>query len=353
MLLQDIFINRKEELKQIPLGISLGQSFILIAPRRYGKTTLIKKIIQNNLDKTVIYVDVMRYSYNISALTEAIIDGCLSNLGITSKFKNWLSNINLKLDIKIKIQELELEAIIDKINKKDDYSAFSEALDLPEKIAKKYDKKWLVVYDEIGELQYLNMQTIKIMRSVIQHHKHVSYLFAGSQETIMNNIFISSKGAFYRFGIIYELKELCIIDVIKFFQKNLINVNQEVIDYIVEKFNGHPYYTTNLFYRITLITQEYPDKKIGLHELKTILQELLASETHYLQDQIQKLAQGKNNLSVLKATANCDPYDTIIPKQTIYVVLKNLIRDGYIRKIQNKYQLTDPLLNLYLTDDFT
>ena len=47
MLLQDIFINRKKELDEISSGIALGQSFIIIAPRRYGKTTLIKKIAKN------------------------------------------------------------------------------------------------------------------------------------------------------------------------------------------------------------------------------------------------------------------------------------------------------------------
>ena len=57
MLLQDIFINRKKELAEISSGIALGQSFIIIAPRRYGKTTLIKKIAKDrNVNKNEIYM---------------------------------------------------------------------------------------------------------------------------------------------------------------------------------------------------------------------------------------------------------------------------------------------------------
>ncbi|MBY0379732.1 MAG: hypothetical protein K2P99_04970, partial [Burkholderiales bacterium] len=267
------------------------------------------------------------------------------------KLRNWIGNINLKLDIKIKIQELELATIIEKINKNDQFSAFADALELADKLALKSGKQWVMIYDEIGELQNLNIQAIKTMRSVIQHHKHVSYIFAGSQESIMNDIFISSTGAFYRFGLIYQLKELDIVDVMEFFKKNLINVSQDVIDYIVENFTGHPYYTTNLFFRIALLCEEYPNKKIGLGELKTILQELMFSESHYLEGQIQRFSKGKNILPVLKATIEGNPYNDKIQKQAVYSVLKNLVRDGYIRKNNNNYQMTDPLLALYIADD--
>ncbi|MBY0378899.1 MAG: ATP-binding protein [Burkholderiales bacterium] len=106
MLLQDIFINRKEELRIIPNGIKLGQNFVLIAPRRYGKTTLIKKIIERLPDDIIpVYIDIMRYSYSLVALTEAIVDGCLAHIGFSGKLRNWSGNINLKLDNKFKIQE--------------------------------------------------------------------------------------------------------------------------------------------------------------------------------------------------------------------------------------------------------
>ncbi len=352
MQLQDIFIKRKKELKIIPKGLQMGQSYILIAPRRYGKTTLIRKVTQYFDSNQVIYIDVMRHAHKLTELTQAIIEACLNNLGLAGQIKNWLNKINLKIDVKMKIQELELETIIYNIEKNNDFQAFVEALDLPEKLAKKFNKNWVVVFDEVGELQNLDTQAIKTMRSVIQLHKNVSYIFAGSQETLMNEIFISLKGAFYRFGIIYKLSELDIPDVLEFFKSNLIKVEQEAINYIIENFKGHPYYTTNLFYRISLITDHTEThSSVGLKELKIIIEELIFDESHYLEDQIIKLAVIKDSITVLKSLINQDESAQLINRQRKYVILQKLVRNGYVRKVESIYQLTDPLLRIYLADE--
>lgn len=351
MQLQNIFINRKKELEVIPKGLKMGQSYVIIAPRRYGKTTLIRKIIQDFDEKNTIYIDVMRHTNKLSELTQAIVDACLRNLGFSGQLKQWINKINLKIDVKMKIQELELEAIIHNLEKNNEFSAFAEALELPERMAKKLNKNWVVVFDEIGELQNLDNQVIKTMRSVIQLHKNVSYLFAGSQETLMNDIFISIKGAFYRFGIIYKLKDLDIPDVLEFFKSNLLNVAQEVIDYIVENFKGHPYYTTNLFYRISLINDQHMNTTIGLKELKRIIEELIFDESHYLEDQVIKLAMIKDSVTVLKSLSDKDESLNSVNRQRKYIILQKLIRNGYVRKIKDAYELTDPLLKLYLVDE--
>lgn len=54
MLLQDIFIDRKKELFEISIRITLEQNPIIIAPRFYGKTTLIKKIAKNRITTPLI-----------------------------------------------------------------------------------------------------------------------------------------------------------------------------------------------------------------------------------------------------------------------------------------------------------
>lgn len=354
MLLQDIFINRKKELAEIPNGLLLGQSFVIIAPRRYGKTTLIKKIadqIQN--DYSVIYVDVMRYAHSLSSLAEAITEECLAQIGIIGKLRNWLKNIDLKLDLKVKFQELEVDAILECLNSGDDYDAFAKALELADKLALQQGKRWLVIYDEIGELQHFNEQAIRVMRSVIQHHKNVNYIFAGSQESLMNKIFISNHGAFYRFGVIYQLQELELADVIAYFKNSLTSVAHDVIDYIVERFNGHPYYTTNIFYRIMQRNLLGDKVQFTLADLQIILRELFVSESHYISDQIKQLNQRKHALAVLIATAHGSPYQITekISKQSISAVIKKLVIDGYLRGSNGSYQLTDPLLALYLRDE--
>ena len=355
MLLQDVFINRKKELSTIPSGLRMGQSYILIAPRRYGKTTLMKKIAGIIADQNtiVVYVDIMRYANDLNNLTEAIVEACLNKIGFLGKIQNWVKSVNLKLDIKVKFHELEIDAIIEELKQKDNYTALAKAVDLPEKLSEKYNKRFIMFYDEFGELQHFNEHAVKVMRSMIQHHKHVSYLFAGSQESLMNKIFISNKGAFYRFGIIYQLAELETKDVIEFFHTNLTNVDTEVFEYIIENFKGHPYYTTNLFFRISQFAQAFPTAKFSLADLKTMITDLIFSESHYLSDQIKKLTSRRHELEVIIAVSDGNPYTTksALTKQTVYACLKNLLKDGFLLKRNENYVLADPLLATYLKDE--
>ena len=46
------------------------------------------------------------------------------------------------------------------------------------------------------------------MRSIFQKHKNVSYIFAGSQESMMSYLFQDKSQPFFRFGIINYLGTL-------------------------------------------------------------------------------------------------------------------------------------------------
>ncbi len=48
----------------------------------------------------------------------------------------------------------------------------------------------------------------KIFRSVLQHHEHVSYIFAGSERSLTNVIFGDRERPFYRFAKHIELKPI-------------------------------------------------------------------------------------------------------------------------------------------------
>ena len=57
-----------------------------------------------------------------------------------------------------------------------------EILNLPERIAESEGKRFAVVFDEFQEIMRLNGGILeKQIRAAIQHHTHVSYLFAGSK----------------------------------------------------------------------------------------------------------------------------------------------------------------------------
>ena len=356
MNINEIFINRKKELAEMTFGVKSGQKYVLIAPRRYGKTTLLRKLAEQiALDPKMqtIYIDIMKYSDSVMGLAEAITEALLAQAGVVAKIRNWISNLDTRLDLKIKVQELEIDAIIEGIQNKDAYKSLDAALQYIEKLALKQDKHFVVIFDEIGELENLDAHAIKIMRSVIQHHKNVSYLFAGSKETVMKQIFISKAGAFYRFGIIYQLGELEINDVIEFFKDNIQYIDENVIDYIVDKFYGHPYYTTNIFYRMSQKLELNMHATITMVTLQEIMQELITAEKHYLDEQIKRIRLKKNHFTVFKTLIekNFDKHTFEFSQQYLHEIIQDLELWGYIRHTDGQYKLTDPLMSLYLADD--
>ena len=220
MAKNDLFINRKSEIENLTYGISNLQDYILIAPRRYGKTSLVHKVLtslESNTNFIIIDIDLMTYSGgSIKSVAERIIEKCLNSIGLMGKLRLLLKQISLSINIKLKYQDLELEPLMQLFNlagKDDEWKLLEEALQLPEKIAITKKKKVVVFYDEISEIYHHGKRIENVFRSVIQRHKNVSYLFAGSQESVMTQMFVDPKAPFYRFGELMFLKPLTQDDV--------------------------------------------------------------------------------------------------------------------------------------------
>ena len=58
----EYFTNREDEIKELTLDLLSGQNILLFSPRRYGKTSLILKVLDNLIKEDVIpvYVDLFR-----------------------------------------------------------------------------------------------------------------------------------------------------------------------------------------------------------------------------------------------------------------------------------------------------
>ena len=349
-MIKELFIDRTEYLQSLSQGLKNGKDYILIAPRRYGKTTLAQKVLENiaqDPDCLNIHIDIMRYSGSVQSICEGIVENCLNALGFMGRLTFLLKQIEFSFKLKIKYGDLEIEPLLQLFREKnDEWSLLEQSLALIEKIALKTNKKIIVFFDEFGELFYLGERVIKIFRSVIQLHKQVNYLFAGSQETLMTKVFVERSGAFYRFGNLIFLKELDRKEVLLYL--NDMGVPYEVIDIILQKFNCHPYYTSKIIKDFIIEPQHAESIHTFLDYINTIL---IPQENAYLELQLQKIKEKNHALDIMMdLSMNLDPYaNNPISRQLTYNVLKNLEASGFITKIdKGKYLISDPLLALYL-----
>lgn len=181
---EKIFVNRKTELQKLSDGLKRGRDYVLVAPRRYGKTTLSLKvldIIKQDDNYIIIDIDLMTYSGgSIRSIAECILEKTLNALGMFGKLRRMWHQTNITFNLKVKYQELELEPLFHVYKNADEWTLLEESLQLFEKVAIKTKKRVIVFFDEFGELYALGERIIKVFRYVIQRHTNVSYLFLNS-----------------------------------------------------------------------------------------------------------------------------------------------------------------------------
>lgn len=350
-LIKNIFIDRIEELKLLTVGLMGGGDFVLIAPRRFGKTTLVNKAfdeIRKNDNYILMSIDIMRYSGSIRKLAEGITEQCLQALGYKGKLQLLLKQINLSLQLKMSFGELEIEPMLKLFrDKSDDLVLLEHALELFEKIALKENKTVIIFFDEFSELHALGLEVIKIFRSVLQLQKNACCIFAGSQETLMAEIFVAKTAAFFRFGDIMKLSYLNKEEVIKFL--NASNFSFNIAENILNFFECHPYYTSKVIQDL-ILEPEYALSNVDF--FRYLQDRLLMQESAYLEMIVHDVKAKANALEILTNIALGVEINSGLEhksRQSLYRTVKDFEKSGYLIKVMDKYKLIDPLLKLYLS----
>ncbi|MEW6620416.1 MAG: ATP-binding protein [bacterium] len=354
----DDLVGREKEIEKICQLLKIGQSVAIIAPRRYGKTSLVLEVIQRIKQEKYLcgYVDIFRV-ISKQELAEKIVDTVIENKKISQfvkTIKEGLSQWMKRIEFKQIIEDFEFILKFGE-TKIDELMLLDEALQFPEDYASKNNVNLLMVYDEFGDLVKLNGEMlIKRMRAILQMQEKVVYVFSGSQESIMINLFSNSKSAFFRFARVIHLDLLPKAPLVKyiiskFSQENII-ISDELAGEIIDRVWGHPYYTQLLCQNIYLLRN---GQIITKEDIDIAIQETLNTERVYFEQIWEKLKTKKNFLEVIRfiASGNSNPYNLRhLERQQIYYITSQLEMLGYLKKIdKGQYELSDPLFKEYIT----
>jgi len=254
----EYFTDREDEIKEIKLDLSSGQNILLFSPRRYGKTSLILKVLDELKKEGFInvYVDLFRItsiSTFIKVYTAAITQAAATKLDEAVQFiKEHFPTIIPKIVIKPN-EPTEFEFDFE-VGKKDLDKALDDLYDLPQKVATKRKKQLIVVFDEFQEIAALDLPIERNLRAKIQHHDKVTYCFMGSKRHLLDELFLDKNKPLYRIaksvplGKIPEQKFKSFIHT-RFKSVDMV-VEENLIDQILKITVCHPYYTQQLCHEI-------------------------------------------------------------------------------------------------------
>ena len=124
------------------------------------------------------------------------------------------------------------------------------ALGLPQRIAVEDGKHVVLFIDEFQEVAnprkpYGDPDAVtKKMRAIFQRSPDVSFLFAGSYEHVLRELFGRARQAFGHFGSIYELRPIAQDawrkGLLERFDADACTVNAEALERLLELGGGHP-----------------------------------------------------------------------------------------------------------------
>jgi hypothetical protein len=136
-----------------------------------------------------------------------------------------------------------------------------EALEVPAKIAAKGERNVVVVFDEFQQiLEYSSDLVERKLRSIVQNHRDVSYVFLGSRKHLIEKMFMDHARPLYRAAAHYPLGPIAEEHWLPFVRKRFQDAGKRIADEQVGSVcrltQGHPFYTQHLCHALWELCEE-------------------------------------------------------------------------------------------------
>jgi AAA+ ATPase superfamily predicted ATPase len=240
------FCNREHEISELTSEINSGQNIMIYSPRRFGKTSLIGEVLRKAESKGIltVYIDLF------PVISE----------------RDFVS-ISLKAITALLSRSIN-PAVEDIFNGLHNFT-------------KEKKKKTVVVFDEfqqIGELEDTRIE--KVLRSIIQNHREISYVFMGSKKHLIYDMFNNPERPFFKSTAHFPIDKIDRDIFSRFVRDKFLDANREITPetsmYIIDKAEAHPYYTQMLAHTVWEITEN--SEEIGNRHIDTAVEKILGRE---------------------------------------------------------------------------
>lgn len=356
------FCNRNTEIKELKRNIENGYSVWLFAPRRYGKSSLIKQVFKNiSGDIKTVYFDlynitsvddfVRRYS---NVLTKELFDWKYDVKKITQRLGSYLKSLQPQLSFDTMANPSILLSNKEIIEQND----IQEVLNLPEKIAKDRKIKVCIAFDEFQEISRIEKFLINWMRSAFQNQKNVSYIFLGSKQSLMQNIFSSMNSPFYEYALKFDIGEIKREDLFNFITKKFIDQNLRILPKTVEDIldfsKCHPHFTQ--YFASVVFDEIRNGSDENKEDFNNIwMNKIIDSQSVIFQNIYDQLNNNQRKILMALTKSSHEIFSNKVRKKyklpnssTLSTNLTGLISKGLIYKKNNNYFISNPVLENWL-----
>ncbi len=345
----EYFTDREDELAQIGSYLNSENHIIIISPRRFGKTSLIRKLLRES-ERRHIYLD-MQLVISEEDFAAQLLKR-IYRIFPMQKLKGFIKSFRIIPTVNLNPVTGETEITFKPGSK--DLSPLEDVLNLIEKLGKE-DEKIIVVLDEFQDIFRINSTLDKMLRSVIQTHKNINYVFMGSSESMIREIFEKKSSPFYRFGLLIPLGKIPEEKFRLFLEYRFTGFAQDagsVSRSILGITASHPYYTQQLAFMVwellgrpaafENIVESAADEIVMSHDNDF---ELLWNTLNRT-DMMVLTGMSASDISPLT-----DEFNRLFgtgAASTVFSTLLRLVKKGIVTKEGSVYTIDDPFLRRWI-----
>jgi len=238
-------LDRDDEAGRLLVRAVGSHNSRLVAPRRYGKTSLLRRVLRDveNDGFTPVYVSFFGV-LSAADIAQRIERAYAEQL--TGRLAAWFAAVRRSLRPTVGVQagvpgvasgQLSMSPVPAE-------QSVLDRLALPRKLHEQRGARALIVFDEFQDVLSVSGQMDAVIRSEIEHHgEAASYIFAGSHVGMMRELFTSKRRAFYGQTSAVDLGPLADADVADYLYVRFELSGRELghaLGQLLEIARGHP-----------------------------------------------------------------------------------------------------------------
>lgn len=369
------FVDREEELARLSYDArTLSQSNVIIAPRRFGKTALLRTVESEVDDEMLVsYVSCLGITSPVE-FHDRIVEGILRAFAAShgrgkALLATWrdllkkpvlgmrdaLAEIGGSIEgvgtirLKFRTREVDTQALME------------AALAFPERLAEEQGEQVLMILDEFQALVGLGEMIFPLFKEAMESQKRSIYLLSGSSLRLLHEVFgQEGKSPLYQMVGRLFLGEIDRRAVHRFYRDRLrevhrVEISDPALDRVTEYVGGIPYYFQKLgvgLERDIVVAGKRRIEAIDvdraffqlLDELAGDFQERWETRFSDQQRAVLKVLSG-GSMSVTEAARALE-----VPPSNISYSLSRLTEAMVLTKEERRYRITDRVFAAWLKD---
>lgn len=299
----EYFCDREKETEELLRDLHNESNVALISPRRLGKSGLIQHVFnvmhEKEPESICIYIDILHtknqteFAELFSSRVIAAMDSNAQNAlrkaaqffkGIrpTMSFDEFNGSPSFSIDIQPSQEKSTIEQTFNYIAKS--------------------GKRCYIAFDEFQQItEYPEKGTEALLRSIIQFVPNAWFIFSGSRQHLMTEMFLSEKHPFY---LASQMMSLDVIDEKKylafansFFKEQQREMSKEDFHYLYSLVDGQTWYVQEILHNL----YEYPETPLDRQSINLSIDRLLQKWSISFSGLYQELTD--NQARVLSAIA--------------------------------------------------